>query len=184
MLDEQYEQIMKAIENVHCRIEALDKKVNDINAAVNSYPAALKLYKGVSGNNGALQIDLTPLHKSRRDIGAVFLSAAPTIGNNIYDWEQKINMALNLSDIATILNTFRSPNNEILLWHDKFKGTNRENEIVTKLTIKRSENQGWRWGLGRRINGKWRYINIPVTDGETVEIRILLERAVARILAW
>lgn len=181
MQNEQFEIIMRSI-------KTLDEKLTEVQKAVDSYPQALKIYKGVGGQNGALQFDLTTLHRSRRDIGAVFLSAAPCTGNNIYDWDNKINMALSLSDISIILNTFRAPPapgaDGESLFHDKFKGSDREGQIITKLTIKRTERGGWRWGLGRKERGEWRYVNVPISDGETIEIRALLERAVIRVLGW
>jgi len=187
-MQEQLDRIERKLQSIEGIQTAMNTKINEIDGAINSYTQALKIYKGVSGRNGALQLDLTPLHKSRRDIGAVFLSAAACTGNNIYDWDNKINMALSLSDISTILNIFRAPPNpgeeSESLFHDKFKGSDREGQVVTKLTIKRGETGGWRWGLGRRENGEWRYVNVPVSDGETIEIRTLLERAVIRILGW
>lgn len=180
--------MQEQLKRIEEKLDCIKSQQDEIQKAVDSYPQALKIYKGVSGRNGALQFDLTTLHRSRRDIGAVFLSAAPCTGNNIYDWDNKINIALSLNDISTILNTFRAPpapgTDGESIFHDKFKGSDREGQVMTKLSIQRTERGGWRWGLGRKERGEWRYVNVPVSDGETIEIRALLERAVIRILGW
>lgn len=169
-------------------LREMREKVEDIDRAVNGYSASYKLYKGVRGQFGAIQFDMTPKHRSRKDLGAVFLQAAPAVGANNYDWDNKIMMALNLSDIATILDVFRAPPrlgaDGPRLRHDKFKGTDREGEVVTSLSIQRGREYGWFFNLWRKENGADRSVNIPISDGEAIEIRNLLERGIIRILGW
>lgn len=170
------------------QLNEISQKVQDMDSVINGYPATYKLYKGVRGNNGAIQFDLTPIWKSRRDLGAVFVQAAPAVGPNEYDWDQKITIALNLSDIATILNTFRAPpkpgDDGMKLYHDKGKGTNTEGQFITTMSIQRGNRGGFSFALGRTENGNNRFVRIPVSDGEAIEIRILLEQAVKKILGW
>ena len=174
------------IKEIQTKLEGMSEKIEDIDRAVNGYPASYKLYKGVRGNNGAIQFDMTPKHRSRRDLGAVFLQAASATGPNVYDWDNKITMALNLSDIAIILNTFRTPpksgEDGLRIYHDKFKGSEREGQVVTSLSIQRGSQNGWFFNIWRKENGQDRQVRMPISDGEAIEIRNLLERGIIRIL--
>lgn len=170
------------------KLTGLNEKIDQVLAAVDPRPASYKLYKGARGNNGAIQFDLAPIHRSSRDLGAMFLQAAPAVGHNNYDWDQKIMMALNLADIAHILDMLRAPpgpgQDGVDIYHDKHKGTNQEGQVVTTLKISRGKEYGWYFRLGRQERGEHRSVGIPVSDGELIEIKYLLQRALVRILGW
>jgi hypothetical protein len=176
------------LEEILTKLDAQDEILNRLKDIIAGYPKAYKLYKGVTGKNGAIQLDLTPIYHSARDLGVVFLQAAAAIGPNEYDWDNKITMALNLADIATILNTFRSPpapgTEGVKLFHDKYKGTEREKEVTTTLKIARGDQYGFFFSLSRNENNQNRFVSIPVSDGEAIQIRVLLEQAVKQILGW
>jgi hypothetical protein len=162
--------------------------INEIDQAVNGWPASFKLYKGAGGNFGAIQFDLTPKHKSRRDLGAVFIQMAAAIGRNEYDWDKKINFACGLGDIAKILETFRTPpapkGEPVSIYHDTYAGTDKRGEITKSLLISRGERGGFFFTLIEKSNASQNKVSVPISDGEAIILRGLLERACCRILGW
>jgi hypothetical protein len=165
-----------------------------IEASVNSYAASYKLYKGVTGRFGAFQMDLTPLHRSKKDIGAVFIQMAPTTGKNEYNWEQKITFACGISDIAKMLEatvgSFPKDKEGIQqdyvdIFHDTHAGTENKGQLTKSLRIsKDKEGRGLFFNLSQKENGTSRNVNVPISNGELLIMKALLERAVVRILAW
>jgi hypothetical protein len=162
--------------------------ISDIDQAVNGWPASFKLYKGMGGSWGAIQFDLTPKHKSKRDLGAVFIQMAAAIGRNEYDWDNKINFACGISDIAKILDIFRNPppagGEPVSIYHDTHAGTERKGETTKSLLIARGERNGFFFSLIEKSSSSTRSVKVPVSDGEAIVLRNLLERSCSRILGW
>lgn len=175
-------------EQILSKIQEISEKLDQILAAVDPRPASYKLYKGVRGNHGAIQFDLAPIHRSTRDLGALFVQAAKATAPNVYDWDNKVMIALNLTDIAQILDMLRAPpalgQDGVNIYHDKHKGSNREGQVVSTLKISRGKEHGWFFVLGRKENGGYRDVSLPVSDGELLELKQLLHRALVRILGW
>lgn len=66
-------------------------------------PGILKFYKG----KGAAAFSLIPPHYDQNGYcikhGAVLLEAAPGVGEQQWDWEQKISFAISVADIAAMV---------------------------------------------------------------------------------
>jgi len=171
------------------QFKALDEKLERLLAAEDSYCASYKLYKGAGGKYGAFQLDMTPLHRSKKDLGAVFIQMAPVAGKNDYDWDNKITFACGLSDIAKILETITNPPapdaEPVSIFHDTHAGTERKGELTKSLLINRGKTgYGFYFTLYQNEGQNKRSVSIPISDGEALIMKALLERASCRILAW
>lgn len=146
-----------------------------------------KIYKGLSGKWGALQLDLIPIENSRRDLGTVLITFANPKLNRTYDWDHKVIMALNLSDIATILEFLSSAEfgGVTSIFHDPNAGTSESGQQEKKLTLAKGNEHGWFLGVSyRSSSGASTEVRVPVKDGEMIVIKTLLQHAIPRILGW
>jgi len=162
-------------------------------------PLQFALYKGARGKFGALRIKLKKAYqndKRDRDDGCVFLEMAPSVGNNIYDWENsKIIMALGITDIPKIilyLRSFRHPMFkskddpdvfQLKLYHDKGAGTNTKGQDVTTFTLNKPDGKNNFFAtLYQKSTGKT--ATVTVSPDEAIAMGILLQAAIPLILAW
>lgn len=146
-----------------------------------------KLYKGISGKWGALQLDLIPLERSQRNLGTVMITFANPKPDRTYDWENKVIMALNTSDIASILEFLENaePNQVIDIYHDPKAGTADKGQQGKTLKIARGRTDGWFVGVTHRFGSEVEQeIKLPVKHGEMILIKELLKYAIPRILGW
>lgn len=165
-------------------IKRLETKVDAIDQGVNGFSSSYKLYKGAGGGFGVVQFDLTPKHQSKKELGVVFLQAAPATNKNVYDWDNKITMALSMQDITTILGGLRDPNKAIELYHDRHKGTHMEGSVIKTLHMTRGQKGGFFLNLYMKDQGKEQKISVPLSDADVSGLAILLRRALVRILGW
>ena len=183
---------LKFLEELVKKIGIFAKETNEIvkevNLAINGYPAPYKLYKGVTGNFGAIQFDVTPKHRSKREVGAVFIQMAKATGKNEYDWDNKITFACGLTDISKILETFRNPplpdQPPAQIYHDPNAGTERKGESMKSLSISRGKKGGFFFSLLEKSSSRENRISVPLSDGEVIVLRTLLEKACSSILGW
>lgn len=138
---------------------------------------------------------------SRRPDGCVFLEVAPATGPNQYDWEnQKIVMALSITDIPKIIMFLRTPLNtmfvqkneqgevthhQLKIFHDKGAGTadkmkDTKNLIITKYQDKDS----FFVSVSQNTEGSTKSCQIPIGQDEALAIGVLLQAAIPQILAW
>lgn len=146
-----------------------------------------KIYKGISGKWGALQLDLIPIERSRRDLGAVMLTFANPKSDRTYDWDNKVVMALNTSDIASILEFLKvsKPRDRINIYHDPKAGTAEKGRQGKNFSITKGESEGWHLAMAHRMGAETlQEIRLPIKTGEMIIISELLRRAVIRILGW
>lgn len=150
-------------------------------------PRSFKIYKGVSGKWGAMQLDLIPIERSKRDLGAVMITFANPKEDRTYDWDKKVVMALNTSDIANIFEFVSSAKNgeTFSIYHDPKAGTADSGKEHKKLNLARGQKGGWFLGVQHQIDSlEQNDIRLPVKDGEMTIILRLLEHALPRILGW
>jgi hypothetical protein len=173
------------------KMREMEERLEKIEKAVDPWPQALKIYKGAGGKWGALQIELTPVHRSKRDLGALFVSAAnPTgTGEKNYDWENKVVMSWNLGDIAKVLDIIvnQKPNDDgkimMSLFHDPHAGSADARKSSKVFNIAKLD-KGWFVGLSHKEGDRTNEVKLPLSEGEILQIKTLLERATARILGW
>ena len=160
-------------------------------------PLQCTIYKGVTGKFGAMRISLKKAYtdtKRDRDEGCVFIEACGTTAPNNYDWENKIVMALNMSDIAKILlylrtegedPQFKKDKGELKIFHDRGAGTSQKGQDTTSLNIKRPE--GWDnlvLSMHRNASGESINTSVSLSSSEAIFISVLLQAAIPLIVAW
>ena len=161
----------------------------------NKSPIQHAIYKGVTGKLGALRLSLKePYSDTRREKphGCVFLDLAPAIDKNIYDWNnQKIVMALGITDLGKIVSYLRAPNHNIFkgtlnLYHDKGAGTADKNKHVTTVTINKvAGKDNFFLSASQKENGAViKQATVTISPDEAVVIGTLLQTAISRILSW
>lgn len=166
-------------------------------ARINKFPIPYSVYKGIGGNNGALRFALKTAYQDEKDEGCIFLELAPTIEKNKYDWQnQKISIALNLTDISNIIMFFSSPHLE------KYKYDNQRNpqprripgiDIYHDNTVdqkllkfeKDPTKPNFTVQASKRVNGQeTAKVFLPLSPEEVLIIGTLLRSAIPKILAW
>ena len=159
-------------------------------------PIQYRIYKGISGKNGALRLNLKRPYANqnpKKSEGVIFLEAAAAIGRNEYDWDNKIIIALSIVDIPKIILYLRSPNHSVFdrsdgklkLIHDKGAGTAKKGQEVKTLEIAKSERtSNFMFNVYESSNGTNKSASIPVSPDEVIAIGTLLQAAIPVIMAW
>jgi hypothetical protein len=147
-------------------------------------PLTYKIYKGMGGKQGCFQFSLAPAYTSKKkDEGAVFIEAAPAIGKNKYDWDNKIIFALSASDIGTFLTGFKQGKFEI--YHDPDAQTERRGSRAKKLSLASGEQAGTYFlGLSETQGDTRKEARISLQPQEARILNNLLESALPRVLGW
>jgi len=176
-------------------------------------PMQYAIYKGMGGNNGAVQFNFQRPHfykegtrlkdftgeeafqiiEGRRRLrdgwkereGAVFLEITCTKGKNVYDWDQKIILALSIEDIGKVLLTLHT-GDECSIMHDP--GAKTQAQGATKKYLKFSSPQGTRAGClitATQTSGdNKRSHTVPLSGGELLVLKSLLTAVVSKALNW
>jgi hypothetical protein len=163
----------------------------------NKEPLQFALYKGVTGKFGALRLSLKKAYqdmRNERPHGCVFLDMAPSIGPNVYDWEnQKIIMALTATDISKIILYLRAPghkafartDNKLKIYHDRGAGTNKKGQDVTSIEVnKPADRDNFFFSTYQRKGEVTKKATVTISADEAISIGTLLQTAIPKILAW
>ena len=165
------------------------------------------LYKGTGGKWGALQFNFSGphfYHGKEKDFtgaqalkdgklqegwdqreGAIFLEVTSTKAPNVYDWENKVVMALSVNDIGKLLFTLATgePCN---IMHDP--GAKSENQGQVKKFLNVTSPQGLKSGVMFQVTQSQgdtkKSHSIPVSADEVMVLRSLLTAAISRSLGW
>lgn len=147
-------------------------------------PLTYKIYKGMGGKQGCFQFSLSKAYTGKRkDEGAVFIEAAPTIGPNKYDWDNKIIFALSATDIGVVLTGFRQGKFDI--YHDPDAQTDRRGTRGKKLALQSGEQAGTFFlSLSEKAGENNKRVNISIQPHEARILLTLLEDALPKVLGW
>lgn len=147
-------------------------------------PLTYKIYKGMGGSQGCFQFNLAPAYTSKKkDEGAVFIEAAPAVGKNKYDWDNKIIFALSANDIGMFLSGFKQGKFEI--YHDPDAQTERRGSRAKKLSLASGEQAGTFFlSLTEKSGDTRKEARISLQPQEARILNNLLESALPRILGW
>jgi hypothetical protein len=148
-------------------------------------PLDYKVYKGMGGRHGCFQFSLLPAYwpGAKRTSGAVFIEAAPAIGKNVYDWENKTTFALGINDIGTVLTGFKQGKFEI--FHDPGAKTEKQGAVTKRLTLATGEVPGsFFLTLVEKEGDNQKRVSIPLASHEARILCTLLEAAVPKVLGW
>jgi len=164
-------------------------------------PLQWKSYKGMKGKFGAMRLNLKKAWTSgdiRKAEGVVFLEMAPTIGPNNYDWQnQKMIMALGITDIPKVILYLRNPSHvifkdrndpskkQLLIYHDKGAGTNTKGQNVKTLqVVKPDDAYSFFFTMYQKEGTKETTATVPISPDEAIAIGTLLQAAITQVLAW
>jgi len=179
-------------------------------------PLQYSIYKGIKGNNGAVQFNLQSPHwyygktksydgfdkdsnsifeviNSKRKLkegwkmreGAIFMNITSAIGPNTYDWENKIVIALSITDIGKVILSLLT-GDECKIIHDP--GAKSASQGLTKKFVNISSPEGpavsvmlnVRESTGQNTKSH----TVPISGDEVVVLKELLQTAVSRVLSW
>ena len=172
-----------------------------------SKPSQFAIYKGTSGKFGALQFNVADRHffkGKEKDFtgaqalkdgklqegwdqreGCVFLEITSTKAPNVYDWENKIVMALSITDMGKLLLTLAT-GDDCSIMHDP--GAKSESSGQIKKYLKVTSPQGLKSGVMFMVNqtqGEQKKSHlVPVSPDEVMVLRALLTTAISRSLGW
>ncbi len=154
-------------------------------------PLTYKLYKGIGGKNGCFQFKLIPAKINKeteeKEPGVVFIEAAPTIGPNTYDWVNKIQFALAITDLGKFLLGFNQ--DKIDIFHDPDTQTPNKGTRVKTLSLSKGQTLGTYFLKLTQVNKSKegtvsKFVNISMQTDEAKVLYVLLEAAIPRILDW
>ena len=114
--------------------------------------------------------------------GAVFVEMTSAKGANVYDWPNKIIMALSVSDIGKVILAL-SKAGETSLMHDPGAKTQSAGEIKKWFKILTSE-KGAMLMMSMSVGNDTRSHSVPLSPDEVVVLRQLLQGVIPRALNW
>jgi len=163
----------------------------------NKAPMQFGIYKGATGKWGALRLNLRKAYQDTykgKDNGCIFLDMAPATGPNIYDWDNnKIVMALNITDISKIILYLRAPQHPIFsktdgnlqIFHDKDAGTANAGQNMTSIEVtKPADKNNTFINAYQKKDGQVRRANVTISPDEALTIGTLLQASIPLIIAW
>lgn len=172
-------------------------------------PLQYAVYKGMGGRFGAAQLNFQKPHYYRdreKDFegrvaldstgrlqegwklreGAVFLEATSPSGKNSYDWDQKVNIALSITDMSKLvlgLTTGR----KVEILHDPGMRTQAQGAVIKRLGLespKGIQEGGAILTASQTIGQDTVRHTVPLSPDECLAMRTLLMAAIPRALAW
>lgn len=171
-------------------------------------PLQYAIYKGTGGKFGAVQFNQQIPHYYRdktkdfsgalaledtgklkdgwnRREGAVFMEIAPTKDKNIYDWENKVIIALSVTDMGKILHALVT-GEKCTIMHDPGAKSETQGAVKKFLNIESPNGTiaGVMLSVTQTTGGDKRGATVPLTGDEVLVLKQLLQSAVSRALAW
>lgn len=170
-------------------------------------PLQYAVYKGTGGKHGAVQFNLQKPHYYQDKIrdytgsqalengrikdgwkvrdGAVFLEITSTKDKNIYDWDNKIILALTVNDMGKVLLALTT-GDECKIMHDP--GAKSASQGTVKKYLNIVSPGGTKAGcfitVSQTSGGETRRHKVPLTGDELMVLRSLLQQAISSALGW
>ena len=158
------------------------------------------MYRANRNNNGAaMQLDFNPEKE------AVFLECAQQVGEQRFDWQNKITVKLSLADVGKFLAVLAGRSGEAKLYHDPGKGDYGEQSVRNRVVeLRRNERAGGSagsggasagagsgagFGFGLKVSqqgkdGRLQAISITIGEDEAVVMETLLRQAIVGMHGW
>ena len=170
-------------------------------------PIQYSIYKGMTGKWGAVQFGLQPPHYysgKQKDYtgeqalyqgtlkpnwkvreGTVFLEITSTKDKNVYDWDNKIVLALGVTDIGKILHCLYT-GTECKIMHDP--GAKKESQGLIKKNLYIASPKGTANGCMIRAvqsqGGQQKNHSVPITGDELIVLKELFSSVIPLMLKW
>ncbi|MEM9237340.1 MAG: hypothetical protein AAGB14_11215 [Verrucomicrobiota bacterium] len=134
------------------------------------------IYKPNSrGSGGVMRFGLNP------GTGAVFVDAAPQVGERQFDWENKLTMKWGMADLGSALSALQGREQEAKLFHK----TERSNSAFNLVRRDDPERAPYLMSLSRQDADKTlRKVTIPLSHAEAAVLEQVLKLAVRRLVGW
>lgn len=173
-------------------------------------PLQHAIYKGTGGKFGAMQLNLQEPHfyevnSKKRDYtgeqaldaigkikegwrmreGAIFLEMSSAKGKNVYDWENKIVMALSVTDMGK-LSLALLTGDGCSIMHDPGAKTESQGAVTKALKVisPKGTKEGAFATLSKTAGGQTVKHSVPLTGDEVVVLGQLLRSAITKSLNW
>ncbi|PIO06282.1 hypothetical protein COT29_01715 [Candidatus Micrarchaeota archaeon CG08_land_8_20_14_0_20_59_11] len=137
------------------------------------------------GAGAAVRFDLNVVKE------AVFLEAARQIGEQKFDWENKVVIKLNATDIAKLLLVLEGKAKTTDLFHDTTKAPSKdalaqgaERTKNAAVNLSKSDFGYYLKASEQSAAGAVNAVSVPVSEDEGVLLRVLFERALVRMAGW
>jgi hypothetical protein len=150
---------------------------DDSDPRSSEFPADYTIYKpNQRTTGGVVRFSLN------RAKAALFVDAANQSGDKQFDWENKITMKWNLSDIGQVLAAIQGGTPQAKLFHQSGKA-NSSFELTARDDPGRAP---YLLGMSRQTaaDKSVRKVAIPLTHGEAAVLEATLRAAVARLIGW
>ena len=171
-------------------------------------PLQYSVYKGMTGKWGAIQFNMQDSHYFRdkeKDFtgelalandgklkegwkireGAVFMEITSTKDKNVYDWDNKVTVALSTNDLGKLLLGLKT-GNEVKLMHDPGAKSDTAGAVQKHVNI--SSPNGTAEGCMIRVSqtsgGTTKTHTVPLSGDELLVLATLVQTAISRSLGW
>ena len=148
--------------------------------------AQYAIYKGKGGRLGALQFNLIPWNKDRKrgdkpsPSGFVLLEGARTVGEEDYDWANKISFALNENDIGQFIVGISKGCRIFHKYGNSVKTLELQLGNVTDAGL-----PTWKLYLNEQPDGgEKKTVFVPIASNEMAVLKKLLEEALPLMRGW
>ena len=121
--------------------------------------------------------------------GAIFVEAASTVGDNVYDWDNKIRMALSASDLAKVLHILETgaPGAEEEIMHDPGAGSSQQGQVGKwlKISSRDGATKGVMLNVRQRSNlEESKSHTIPLSGPEVRQLASCIRSFIPKALGW
>ncbi len=171
-------------------------------------PLQYAVYKGMTGKWGAVQFNFQAPHYFRdkqKDFtginalddsgkmkegwkireGAVFLEITSTKDKNVYDWENKVTVALSTNDLGKVLLGLKT-GNEVKLMHDPGAKSDKAGETTKNVNISSPNGtlEGCMIRVTQKTGDQQKQHTVPLSGDELCVLVTLVQAAITRSLGW
>ena len=170
-------------------------------------PLQYAIYKGMNGKWGAIQLNLQSPHYysgKNKDYsgyealeggslkpgwkvreGTIFLEITSTKDKNVYDWENKIVIALGMTDIGKILHCLYT-GQDCNIMHDPGAKSHSQGLVRKNLSVTSPKGtaHGCMFRASQNSGGQQKSHSVPLSGDELIILKELLQASVPLILNW
>lgn len=124
--------------------------------------------------------------------GAIFMEITSAVGNNVYDWKNKIILALSITDLGQILYFLMAGHSEkgtgesLHIMHDPGAKSENANKVVKSLNMysPNGTSKGCLVSVSKKTSKETIKHTVPVSGAELLVLRELIKAAIPHCLNW
>ncbi len=170
-------------------------------------PLQHAIYKGTGGKFGAIQFNLQLphfYHGKQKDYhgnfalsegklqpgwrqreGCIFLEITSAVDKNVYDWANKITMALSINDMGKVMQTLLY-GEECKIMHDPGAQSETAGQVSKFLSISSPKGikAGCMFTVSVKSGEQVTTHKVPLTGDECIVLRALIQAAIPTALNW